>query len=65
MGSPYSYNTETGGSWNYNLAGLVGVGYSFQISKRFTLAIDWKVNASTVPNSPILNFFMIGTRAMF
>jgi hypothetical protein len=65
MGSPYSYNTETGGSWNYNVAGLAGAGYSYQLSKRFVFNIDWKINASTAPSSPILNFFMIGTRAMF
>jgi hypothetical protein len=65
MGSPYSYNTETGGSWNYNVAGLVGVGYSYQLSKRFTFNADWKINASTAPSSPILNFFMIGARTMF
>jgi hypothetical protein len=65
MGSPYSYNTETGGSWNYNIAGLVGTGLTYQISKRFVFAIDWKINASTSPGSPILNFFMVGTRAMF
>ena len=65
MGSPYSYNTATGGSWNYNIAGLVGVGYSYQISKRFGFNCDWKINASTVPGAPILNFFMIGTKAMF
>jgi hypothetical protein len=65
MGSPYSYNTSTGGSWNYNVAGLVGAGFTYQISKRFVFAIDWKINASTVPDAPILNFFMVGTRAMF
>ena len=65
MGSPYSYNTETGGSWNYNIAGLVGAGFTYQLSKRFAFAVDWKINASTVPNSPILNFFMIGARTMF
>ena len=65
MGSPYSLNTATGGSWNYNVAGLVGAGYSYQISKRFAFSADWKINGSTAPKSPILNFFMIGTRAMF
>jgi len=38
---------------------------TYQISKRFVFAIDWKLNASTVPESPILNFFMVGTRSMF
>ena len=65
MASPYSYNSEAGSSWNYNLAGLVGAGVTYQISKRFVFAIDWKINASTVPDAPILNFFMVGTRAMF
>jgi hypothetical protein len=65
MSSPYSYNTATGGSWNYNIAGLVGTGFTYQISKRFVFSADWKINASTAPGSPILNFFMIGTRAMF
>jgi hypothetical protein len=65
MASPYAYNSESGNSWNYNLAGLVGAGITYQISKRFVFAIDWKLNASTVPESPILNFFMVGTRSMF
>jgi hypothetical protein len=65
MGSPYSFNTATGGSWNYNIAGLIGTGYSYQISKRFAFSADWKINASTAPGSPILNFLMIGTKAMF
>jgi hypothetical protein len=65
MASPYSYNSKSGSSWNYNIAGLVGAGYSYQISKRFAFNIDWKINTSTTPDAPILNFFMIGTRAMF
>jgi hypothetical protein len=65
MASPYSYNSEAGSSWNYNVAGLVGAGITYQISKRFVFAADWKINTSTVPDAPILNFFMIGTRAMF
>ena len=65
MGSPYSHNTATGGSWNYNIAGLVGAGFTYQLTKRFVFSADWKINASTVPDSPILNFFMIGTKAMF
>jgi hypothetical protein len=65
MASPYSYNSEAGSSWNYNIAGLVGAGFTYQLSKRFVFAADWKINASTVPDAPILNFFMIGTRTMF
>jgi hypothetical protein len=65
MASPYSYNNKSGGSWNYNIAGLVGTGFTYQISKRFVFSADWKINASTTPDAPILNFFMIGTRAMF
>jgi hypothetical protein len=65
MASPYSYNNKSGNSWNYNIGGLVGTGYSYQISKRFAFSADWKINTSTAPGSPILNFFMIGTKAMF
>ena len=65
MASPYSYNSYSGNTWNYNVAGLIGAGYTFQISKRFAFAIDYKLNASTVSGSPLLNFFMIGSRTMF
>jgi hypothetical protein len=65
MASPYSYNTGIGSVWNYNVAGLIGTGYSYQISRRFVFAIDWKLNISTAPSSPILNFFMVGTKTMF
>ena len=62
MSSPYSYNTGTGNTWNYNISGLVGCGYSFKISKRFGFQADYKVMVSTVPGSPILSFFLIGSK---
>jgi len=65
MASPYSYNSYSGNTWNYNVAGLIGAGYTFQISKRFAFAIDYKLNASTVAGAPLLNFFMIGSRTIF
>jgi hypothetical protein len=65
MASPYSYNNKSGSTWNYNIAGLVGAGYSYQISKRFAFAIDYKLNASTVSGAPLLSFIMIGARSMF
>jgi len=64
MASPYSYNNKSGSTWNYNVAGLVGAGYTYQISKRFVFAIDYKVNASTAKGAPLLNFVMIGSRAI-
>jgi hypothetical protein len=64
MASPYSYNNKSGSTWNYNVAGLVGAGYTYQISKRFVFAIDYKLNASTVKGAPLLNFIMIGSRAI-
>jgi hypothetical protein len=64
MGSPYTWNTDAGSTWNYNVAGLVGAGFSYQLSKRFTLALDYKFNASTVEGSPKLNFLQFGTKLM-
>ena len=65
LSSPYSYNTQTGSTLNYNITGLVGAGFNFQISKRFALALDYKLNASTTPDTPILSYFMVGSRTMF
>jgi hypothetical protein len=62
MSSPYAYNTGTGSTWNYNISGLVGCGYSFKISKRFGFQADYKAMVSTVPGSPILSFFLIGSK---
>ena len=62
MASPYSYNSSTGNTWSYNIAGLVGTGYSFKLSKRFGFNIDYKANISSVPGTPILSFFMIGSK---
>ena len=64
MASPYSYNSKSGNSWNYNIAGLIGTGYTYQISKRFVLALDYKLNASTAKGAPLLNFVMIGSRTI-
>ena len=62
MASPYSYNSETGSTWNYNVMGLVGTGYSFKLSKRFGFNIDYKASISTVPGTPILSYFLVGSR---
>ena len=64
MASPYSYNNKSGNSWNYNIAGLIGTGYTYQISKRFVLALDYKLNASTAKGVPLLIFVMIGSRTI-
>jgi len=65
MASPYSYNNKNGSTWSYNIGGLVGAGYNYQISKRFAFAIDYKLNASTAKGAPLLNFVMIGAKSMF
>jgi hypothetical protein len=64
MASPYSYNSQTGNTFSYNIGGLIGTGYSYRISKRFGLNIDYKINASTTPGSPILSFFLVGSKLM-
>jgi len=65
MASPYSYNTATGSTWNYNINSLIGCGYSYKISKRFGVNMDYKLMVSTVPGSPMLSFFMIGSKLQF
>ena len=62
MASPYTYNSKLGSTWNYNVMSLVGTGYSIKLSKRFGFNIDYKASISTTPGSPILSFFLIGSR---
>jgi hypothetical protein len=62
MTSPYTYNSKLGSTWNYNVMSLVGTGYSLKLSKRFGFNIDYKASISTVPGSPILSFFLVGSR---
>ena len=64
MASPYAFNNKTGSTWNYNITGLIGTGYSFKLSKRFGFNIDYKTSISTTPNTPILSYFLIGSRMM-
>jgi hypothetical protein len=64
MASPYAFNNKTGSTWNYNVTGLIGTGYSFKLSKRFGFNIDYKTSISTTPNTPILSYFLIGSRMM-
>jgi hypothetical protein len=62
MSSPYAYSTSSGNSWNYNINSLIGCGYSYKLSKRFGFNFDYKVMLSTVSGSPILSFFLIGSK---
>jgi len=62
MASPYMYNSKSGSTWNYNVMSLVGTGYSLRLSKRFGFNIDYKASISTTPGSPILSFFLVGSR---
>jgi len=62
MSSPYAYSTALGNNWNYNVNGLIGCGYSYKLTKRFGLNLDYKAMISTIPGSPILSFFLIGSK---
>ena len=41
---------------------FVGTGVDYQISKRFKVNLNYKLNMSTNPEFPILSFFLIGSK---
>lgn len=41
---------------------FIGTGVDYQISKRFKLNMNYKLNMSTNPDFPILSFFLIGSK---
>ena len=41
---------------------FIGTGVDYQISKRFKVNINYKLNMSTNPEFPILSFFLIGSK---
>jgi len=65
MSSPYSYNSQTGNDWNYNVSSLIGCGYMYKISKRFSFNMDYKALISTSSGSKILSFFLVGSKLQF
>jgi hypothetical protein len=62
MASPMSYSKIGGVSFNPNVMTLAGANYSFTLSKRFNFSFDWKFSYGTTPGTPILNFFLIGSK---
>ena len=41
---------------------FIGTGVDYQISKRFKVNLNYKLNMSTNPEFPILSFFLIGSK---
>jgi hypothetical protein len=41
---------------------FIGTGVDYQISKRFKVNMNYKLNMSTSPDFPILSFFLIGSK---
>jgi hypothetical protein len=62
MTAPASYNTKSGWAFSEAFSVMTGVGYNLKISKRFSAALDYKVNISSVPGAPLLNFLQIGSK---
>ena len=43
-------------------SGFIGSGFDYQITKRFKVNLNYKLNMSTSPDFPILSFFLIGSK---
>jgi hypothetical protein len=41
---------------------FIGTGVDYQVSKRFKVNMNYKLNMSTDPNFPVLSFFLIGSK---
>lgn len=41
---------------------FIGTGFDYQITKRFKVNLNYKLNMSTNPSFPILSFFLIGSK---
>ena len=65
MSSPLSYNSFMGTtSVNRHPGFLLGSSFDYKLSKRFGFSFNYKLNVTTMPNSPILHNFLIGSRVM-
>jgi hypothetical protein len=65
MWSPISYNTlteETNVSRHFGF--LLGSSFDYKITKRFGFSFNYKLNVNTMPGSPVLSNFLIGSRVM-
>lgn len=43
-------------------SGFIGSGFDYQLTKRFKVNMNYKLNMSTNPEFPILSFFLIGSK---
>jgi hypothetical protein len=63
MSSPLLYNIQTNElNKDKNIGVILGTSVNYKISKRFGVSFNYKVNGGTKPGTPILNFFLIGSR---
>jgi hypothetical protein len=65
MSSPISYQPSNGKTTiNRDLGFMVGSSFDYKISKRFGFTINYRANVSTLPGSPILHNFLVGSRVI-
>lgn len=65
MFSPLAWNSVTGESTvNRHMGFLLGSSFDYKISKRFGFSFNYKLSSSTMPNTPVLQNFLIGSRVV-
>ena len=63
MSTPISYQPSLGTTTvSRDLGFLIGSSFDYKLSKRFGLSLNYKANYSTLPGSPILHNFLVGSR---
>jgi hypothetical protein len=63
ISTPLIYSTkEKVTTTDRTFSAFIGSGFDYQISRRFKLNMNYKVNMSTNPDFPILSFFLIGSK---
>ena len=60
-GTPLLYS-QSQASVDTNLGLMAGSTFDYAITKKFRFGFDYKVSFGTVPNTPILNMIMIGSK---
>lgn len=63
MSNPIMYSTKENVTLVDRSVGFFGgSGFDFQLSKKFKVNFNYKINASTKSDFPVLNFFLIGSK---
>ena len=58
-----SWNTVTNVTTvNRHMGFLVGSSFDYKLSKRFALSFNYKISGNTMPGTPLLSNFLIGSR---